>query len=90
MEGRVNSQISDNIATIEFFHPQSNSLPGAVLRSLAEAIETAGSNDDVNVIVLRSGGDKAFCAGASFDELVAIESLDQGRTFFSGFASVIN
>lgn len=90
MEGRVTSRISDRIATIEFFHPQSNSLPGAVLRSLADAVESAGKDESVNVIILRSEGDKAFCAGASFDELVAIENLEQGKNFFSGFASVIN
>ena len=78
------------IATIEFNHPLSNSLPGKVLRKLALVIEGAGKDNKVKVIVLRSAGDRAFCAGASFDELVSISDLEAGKTFFSGFAGVIN
>lgn len=78
------------VATIEFFHPLSNSLPGKVLRKLAKTIEEAGKDDSVKVIVLRSGGERAFCAGASFDELISIHDLDTGKEFFSGFAGVIN
>lgn len=78
------------IATIEFGHPMSNSLPGNILRKLAETITEAGRNSEVKVIILRSTGDKAFCAGASFDELISIQDLDTGKVFFSGFAQVIN
>lgn len=78
------------VASIEFFHPLSNSLPGKVLRKLAYTIEEAGKNDAVKVIILRSAGERAFCAGASFDELIAIEDLEAGKEFFSGFAGVIN
>lgn len=90
MTGQVNIQFSEGIAKITFSHPQSNSLPGQLLRDLAAAIETAGRDEDVRVIILRSEGEKTFCAGASFDELVAIENLEQGTYFFSGFAAVIN
>ncbi len=89
-EGYVRSEISNKVATIEFFHPQSNSLPGAILNELAEAIKEAGNNKDVAVVILRSAGEKAFCAGASFDELVAISNDADGKKFFSGFANVIN
>ncbi len=78
------------ITAIEFFHPQSNSLPGKMLNELAQEIHHAGLNADTKVIVLRSGGDKAFCAGASFDELAAITNAEEGKIFFSGFARVIN
>ena len=78
------------VATIEFHHPLSNSLPGKVLRKLAQTIEDAGNNDDVKVILLKSAGERAFCAGASFDELVSINELETGKVFFSGFAGVIN
>lgn len=88
--GGVDVHRSQGIATITFYHPQSNSLPGAVLRSLAENIENEGKHEDSKVIVLQSVGDKAFCAGASFDELIAIEDLETGKRFFSGFAMVIN
>ncbi len=88
--GSVKSSVENGIATITFFHPQSNSLPGELLRSLAAEISKQGMNDDALVIVLRSEGEKAFCAGASFDELMSINSFDEGRNFFSGFAMVIN
>ncbi len=86
----VKTTIQNHIATITFFHPQSNSLPGVILRKLANEIETAGADKNVNVIVLQSEGEKAFCAGASFDELISIKDLATGKQFFSGFASVIN
>ena len=88
--GYVKSHIENGIATVTFFHPQSNSLPGEILRTLATEIEKAGKNNDAKVIVLKSDGDKAFCAGASFDELIAINDIEVGKRFFSGFAQVIN
>ena len=78
------------IGTIEFFHPQSNSLPGHILAELASTITKAGKDDNIKVIILKSAGERAFCAGASFDELVAIDSPENGKKFFSGFANVIN
>ena len=78
------------VGTITFFHPASNSLPGAILRQLAEHITEAGERQDIRVLVMRSGGDRAFCAGASLIELVAISNEDEGLAFFSGFALVIN
>jgi methylglutaconyl-CoA hydratase len=89
-DGHVKSEVSGGIATVTFHHPKSNSLPGHVLRGMAKAITEAGGNPDVRVIILRSEGDKAFCAGASFDELLAIDSNERGLEFFSGFALVIN
>ena len=91
MEAFVRTEVDDRgVGTITFFHPASNSLPGAILRQLAEHITEAGRREDIRVIVMRSGGDRAFCAGASFDELVAISNEDEGLAFFSGFALVIN
>ena len=78
------------IGSIEFFHPQSNSLPGNILSELANTITKAGEDDNIKVIILKSAGDRAFCAGASFDELVAIDTRENGKKFFSGFANVIN
>lgn len=78
------------VTTIEFFHPQSNSLPGSLLEQLAQTIHGAGNDGDTKVILLRSAGEKAFCAGASFDELAAIKTQEEGLQFFSGFAHVIN
>lgn len=89
-EGFVRYEIEHGIATIEFFHPASNSLPGAILTQLAQTINDIGIDERVKVIVLRSAGEKAFCAGASFDELVAINNDQDGKKFFNGFALVIN
>lgn len=89
-EGYVKHETHKGIATIEFYHPQSNSLPRHLLEDLAYEIHAAGSDKESKVIVLRSKGDKAFCAGASFTELAAITNEKQGYEFFSGFANVIN
>ena len=90
-QGSVELSINDNgIATIEFQHPLSNSLPGKVLQKLANTITEAGHNEAIKVIILKSAGERAFCAGASFDELISIDNLDTGKIFFSGFANVIN
>ena len=86
----VKTELHKGVASIEFFHPQSNSLPAKVLYDLAAAITHAGEDPNVTVIILRSAGEKAFCAGASFDELVAIQNEQEGLEFFSGFAHVIN
>lgn len=90
MEAFVKSEVSNGIGTITFFHPQSNSMPGTQLRNLAAEVEKLGKDDNVKVIVLKSEGEKAFCAGASFDELISIKDIDTGLKFFSGFAMVIN
>jgi len=87
--GSVSSFVADGIADVCFGHPKSNSLPASVLRSLAETIARVGARDDVRVVVLRSYGTGAFCAGASFDELVAIRDAEGGKEFFMGFARVI-
>ncbi|SHK13889.1 enoyl-CoA hydratase/isomerase family protein [Hymenobacter psychrotolerans] len=80
----------EGIATISFFHPSHNALPGALLTQLAETITQVGQAAETKVIILKSEGEKTFCAGASFDELIAIEDEAQGLAFFSGFAKVIN
>jgi methylglutaconyl-CoA hydratase len=87
--GDVSVTIADGIGTISFSHPKSNSLPGALLRRLAEAIAWVGKDPAAKVILLRSEGSGPFCAGASFDELLSIAKVAEGVEFFSGFARVI-
>lgn len=89
-QGSVEVSIENKIATIEFFHPSHNSLPGKLLAKLANTITEVGENDAVVVIILKSTGERTFCAGASFDELISIQDFDTGHTFFMGFANVIN
>jgi methylglutaconyl-CoA hydratase len=88
--GYVKLDHDHGVASIEFYHPQSNSLPAEILKQLATAINDAGNNTDYKVIVLKSAGTGAFCAGASFDELINIKNEEEGKQFFSGFANVIN
>lgn len=90
INGYVSAETHNGITTIEFFHPQGNSLPHRLLTGLANEIHTAGIEQHTKVIVLRSAGEKAFCGGASFDELARIETAEKGYDFFSGFAEVIN
>ena len=88
--GYVKVTTENSISTVEFYHPASNSLPGNILAKLATTITELGEDKSTAVIVLKSAGDRAFCAGASFDELIAIENEATGKQFFSGFANVIN
>ncbi|WP_420551935.1 enoyl-CoA hydratase/isomerase family protein [Tenacibaculum aiptasiae] len=88
--GSLYTHIENKIATIEFGHPASNSFPSELLERLAKELGKVSENDEVAIIILKSEGERAFCAGASFDELVAIDNLDDGKNFFSGFANVIN
>ena len=90
-KGYVKVNIDKNgIGTIEFHHPQSNSLPGEILSKIAKTINEASLNKDIKVIVIKSAGNRTFCAGASFDELIEIGNIKSGIEFFSGFANVIN
>src|SRR5581483_6888071 len=89
-EGRVSTSLTNGITSISFFHPAQNSLPSELLDKLAHQIEAAGKDTRTNVIVLKSEGDRTFCAGASFDELLQIKDKQAGAEFFSGFAKVIN
>src|SRR5690554_260369 len=88
--GSLYTKIDNKIATIEFGHPQSNSFPGELLDRLTQEIDVLSQNDKVNLILLKSEGAGAFCAGASFDELLMIANEENGKFFFSGFAKVIN
>src|SRR5699024_4913569 len=88
--GEITANIHHNIATIEFYHPKGNSMPGRLLGELTQTITETGSKEYVKVIVLKSRGGGAFCGGASFDELIAIDSSQEGKDFFMGFANVLN
>lgn len=88
--GSLYTHIDNKIAIVEFGHPASNSFPSELLERLANEFDVLSNNDDVAIVVLKSEGDRAFCAGASFDELVAIDTLEDGKQFFAGFANVIN
>lgn len=86
----VTLSIKNEVGTIEFFHPDQNALPSHLLKKICEIIIEADSNKKIKIIVLKSGGERTFCAGANFNDLIAISTPDQGKLFFAGFANVIN
>ncbi|GAA4310681.1 enoyl-CoA hydratase/isomerase family protein [Pontixanthobacter gangjinensis] len=88
--GSLYTHIENKIAHLEFGHPASNSFPSELLDRLEKELDKLSEDDNVNLILLKSEGEKAFCAGASFNELIEIEDIEKGRQFFSGFANVIN
>lgn len=88
--GSLYTNIQNNIATIEFFHPAGNSLPGELLTRLTTSFNELSYNNEVHVIILKSEKETTFCAGASFDELSSISTVEEGKRFFLGFANVIN
>lgn len=90
IQGSLFTNIQQKVATIEFGHPASNSFPSELLARLTNELNSLSKNNEVTVIILKSEGEKTFCAGASFDELIAIKNLEEGKQFFSGFANVIN
>ena len=88
--GTVLTSIREAIATITFYHPASNSFPTSLLNRLIENINRLAIDDKVSIIILQSEGDRAFCAGAFFDELLLISNIEEGKQFFLGFANLIN
>lgn len=88
-QGSIFTNITNKVATITFFHPASNSFPSELLNRLIDTFNRLSDDNNVHVILLQSEGEKAFCAGASFDELLAIKTLEEGKMFFSGFANLI-
>ena len=88
-DGEVTFVREGRIGTITFSHPAHNAMPGSQLKNLTDAIDQAGQDTEIDVIILKSGGDRTFCAGASFDELVSIDNIQSGKAFFLGFAKVI-
>lgn len=88
--GTIEVTIHDNVATLAFFHPASNSFPSSLLQELTDEINRLGKNETISIIILKSTGTGAFCAGASFEELLSVSNYEEGSRFFSGFANVIN
>ncbi|MDF4220351.1 enoyl-CoA hydratase/isomerase family protein [Maribacter huludaoensis] len=88
--GSLYTRIDGKVAHVEFGHPASNSFVSELLERLTDTINELSENDGISVILLKSEGEKAFCAGASFDELLEVSNLEEGKAFFSGFAHVIN
>ena len=88
--GSISSTINNKIATLTFGHPLGNSFPGSLLQKFTSEINRLSENNDVAVIILKSEGNGPFCGGASFQELLNIETFEDGKQFFSGFANVIN
>jgi methylglutaconyl-CoA hydratase len=89
-KGSIHTTIENKIATLEFGHPSSNSFPSDLLIRLTTELNTLDKNSSVSVIILKSSGSGAFCAGASFEELLAVSNQKEATKLFSGFANVLN
>ena len=89
-KGSLYTNIVQGIATVEFGHPAGNSFVADMLDRLTLAIDQLSENPGVSVIILRSEGDRAFCGGASFEELTQVSTLSEGKIFFNRFALLIN
>ena len=89
--GNLYVNIDGKIATIEFGHPSSNSFELELLERLTAKFEELSDSEAVSLIILKSeDDDRAFCAGASLDELLAVSDEGEAKKFFGGFAGVIN
>lgn len=88
--GSLYTRFSGPLAILEFGHPASNSLNSELLSRICQELESLGANPEVAAILIQSEGDRAFCAGASFDELLEVATPEQSASFFSGFARLIN
>ncbi len=88
--GSLYTHIQNGIATVEFYHEAGNSFPSELLKRLTNAFNELSENNEVSVIILKSEKEKSFCAGASFNELIAIDNFEDGKRFFMGFAKLIN
>ncbi|MGB9663666.1 MAG: enoyl-CoA hydratase/isomerase family protein [Ignavibacteria bacterium] len=85
----VTSEIKDKVCTISFFNPKGNSLSTLHLLRLTKEFNDVNYNENVNVVVLRSGGDGAFCGGASIDELVKFDRFEKAKEFFFAFGKLL-
>lgn len=88
--GSLYTHTENGIATLEFYHPASNSLPSDLLQRMVKALHELSEDKEVKVIILKSEKERVFCAGASFDELLKIDNATDGVAFFSGFGNLIN
>ncbi|MFT4750797.1 MAG: methylglutaconyl-CoA hydratase [Neolewinella sp.] len=88
--GQLLSQLTPaGVRTITFGHPAHNSFPTQQLQALSAALDSASQDDETRSILLRSTGERTFCAGANIDELLAITDNASGQEFFMGFANLL-
>lgn len=87
--GKITVSTINGVASISFSHPKSNSLTTKMCREITDILNKLAADKNAHVIVLRSEGDKTFCAGASFDEMLEIKDLKTSKEFFMGFARLI-
>jgi methylglutaconyl-CoA hydratase len=90
MKGQLIHTFKTGFVEIEFSHPLHNSMDMELLKALKDMISELSLHKDINAILLKSGGDRSFCAGANFDELKSLKNSEDAEVFFSGFGNVIN
>lgn len=85
----VTSEVRDKVCTISFFNTKGNSLSTLHLLRLTKEFNDVNYNENVNVVVLKSGGDGAFCGGASIDELIKFDRFEKAKEFFFAFGKLL-
>lgn len=89
MNTNIELKIKEGIGEICFSHEKANSLPGKLLDQLEKSIRDLGKNKKIKIILIKSEGTGAFCAGASFEEFKQLAKQKDAEKYFSGFAKVI-
>jgi enoyl-CoA hydratase len=75
----ISTERHEAVALVTIDNPPMNALASALLDELEAEIETLDADDDVRVIVLRGGGERAFVAGADIKEFPSLrESAGEG------------
>lgn len=84
---QIKYETGDSVATVTLNRPEKkNALSALLIAELQSAIETAGQDDAIRVLVLRGAGTD-FCAGADLAQLEAlsthtiIDNLDDAREY---------
>jgi len=65
----IQTETSDRIAVLTIDHPPVNSFNAQVVTELEQAIEELTADDEVKVIIITGGGERAFVAGADIPEI---------------------
>jgi methylglutaconyl-CoA hydratase len=87
-QSQISYTVENQVAHIYFETKAHNSLTLADLKTLASYVNKASEDDQVKLVLLKSGG-KTFCAGANFNQLLSIDNLVDAKEFFMGFGNLI-
>ena len=87
-------ETADGVCRITLNRPQVyNALNRSLIHEITTAVEAAGTDDTVRVVVITGIGDRAFCSGADLKEgfagAAAGESMNLGESLRTGYNPMI-